>query len=405
MGSRYSLHLRRIASQAILFWFGTFLFSCSLYAYVPILTVYAETMGASLSMVGLIGGIYGLVQLLVRVPMGIASDRWRRRKPFLLGGLVLTSLGGLGLGTAASPEFLVVFRGVAGLGAATWLVYPILFASYFPPGQVTRAMSLLTFSVGIAHALEFALGGWLAQTLSWQAPFLLGTLFGLVSLVVQLPAKDMAPLAGTSPHLWPLVSLGKRSFTVACFLSIVMQYGLYTTTYSFVPVYAAEQGASRAQLGQLLMFSQILYCVAVLVSSPLAQRGGDRVPLLAGVSLMTVTILTLPALRGFCLLALSQMATGAAWGLSSPILMSITVRTAPEAERATAMSIYQAVYAIGMFAGPFVGGIVAQAHGLSATFLTTGLFCVAGTMIAWVALPHQIEEAPARAQAKSESVI
>ena len=42
-------------------------------------------------------------------------------------------------------------------------------------------------------------------------------------------------------------------------------------------------------------------------------------------------------------------------------------------ERATAIGVYQAVHAIGMFLGPLVGGVIGERAGLPAVFITTGL--------------------------------
>ena len=54
-----------------------------------------------------------------------------------------------------------------------------------------------------------------------------------------------------------------------------------------------------------------------------------------------------------------------------------------EEERATAMGVYQAVYAIGMFLGPLVGGAVGEAAGLGAIFVSTGALQLGATAVAW----------------------
>jgi MFS family permease len=48
----------------------------------------------------------------------------------------------------------------------------------------------------------------------------------------------------------------------------------------------------------------------------------------------------------------------------------------------TAMGIHQSVYAIGMFSGPWIGGIVADALGIRAMFAIVGAF----TLVAPAAL-------------------
>ena len=45
------------------------------------------------------------------------------------------------------------------------------------------------------------------------------------------------------------------------------------------------------------------------------------------------------------------------------------------AKRATAMGLFQAVYAIGMFTGPWLSGILADAIGLQPMFGIVGILC------------------------------
>lgn len=47
-----------------------FLYWSSMYLYVPILAVQARDLGASMGLIGLIVGSYGLAQLMLRFPLG-----------------------------------------------------------------------------------------------------------------------------------------------------------------------------------------------------------------------------------------------------------------------------------------------------------------------------------------------
>jgi MFS family permease len=68
----------------------------SLYTYVPLLSPYAEHLGAGLTMVGFIVSAYGFSQLLLRVPIGILSDKLGKRRMFMILGGVSSLLAALG---------------------------------------------------------------------------------------------------------------------------------------------------------------------------------------------------------------------------------------------------------------------------------------------------------------------
>ena len=48
--------------------------------------------------------------------------------------------------------------------------------------------------------------------------------------------------------------------------------------------------------------------------------------------------------------------------------MALSISAVPPGQRATAMGVYQALYSIGILAGPVVGGVVADVSGLSSVF-------------------------------------
>ena len=120
----------------ILSYFSTLLFWGAVYIYMPILAPYSKMVSGSLQAVGMVMGAYGLSQLLLRIPLGIWSDRWRRRKPFILLGFIFDGLAALGLILSSNTAMLFFSVLTAGIASSMWVPFAVLFSSYFPPGQV-----------------------------------------------------------------------------------------------------------------------------------------------------------------------------------------------------------------------------------------------------------------------------
>jgi MFS family permease len=74
----------------------------------------------------------------------------------------------------------------------------------------------------------------------------------------------------------------------------------------------------------------------------------------------------------------AQALMGLATSIGYPTLMGMSIEYVDDAERATAMGLHQSVYAIGMFAGPWLSGILADAVGLQSMF---GVVGIAGLVI------------------------
>jgi DHA1 family multidrug resistance protein-like MFS transporter len=56
--------------------------------------------------------------------------------------------------------------------------------------------------------------------------------------------------------------------------------------------------------------------------------------------------------------------------------MGLSIQRVTDAERATAMGLHQAVYAIGMFGGPWLSGLLADAVGIRLMFGVTAFVCL-----------------------------
>ena len=163
----------------------TALYWTSLYLYVPILAPFVEHQGGTLKVVGLVVSAYGLAQLLLRLPLGVASDRAGRRKPFLALGFLVSVAACLGFILAPGPWFMVGARFIAGISACAWVAFTVLFVSYFPPGEATKAMGYICFCNNLSIMAAAYAGGRLADAYGWLAPFWAAAGAGLLGAIAR----------------------------------------------------------------------------------------------------------------------------------------------------------------------------------------------------------------------------
>jgi MFS family permease len=57
--------------------------------------------------------------------------------------------------------------------------------------------------------------------------------------------------------------------------------------------------------------------------------------------------------------------------------MGLSIKRAPGEHRALLMGVFQAIYALGMFAGPALSGFIAGSRGVAAVFTSSGLLVLA----------------------------
>ena len=368
------------------FYGGTFLYWGALYIYSPILSVYAQSLGASFTTVGMVVGAYGLVQMLLRIPLGIWSDRLGRRLPFLYAGHFFNLVGCLGLAMAPKAIYLVMFRGVLGISAATWVAFTVLYASYFPPDQTSRAMGIITAINGISLIVVNWLGGQIAEVWGMVATFYAGAVLAILGLGATVPIKEH-PVKQKPPTLrqiWQVIT--HPALLIAASITALNHYAFWATTFSFVPLYADRLGASKLTLGIISVISLVPYTLTALVNHRFARCLGENRAVFLGMLMMAAMMFVVPWIDNVPLLAISQGVSGLGRGLVYPLLMGLSIREISGPDRATAMGVYQATYAIGMFSGPMTGGAIADAVGLSGTFIVSGTVSAIAAVAALILL-------------------
>lgn len=348
----------------------------SLYFYVPTLGVYARTFGLSASVVGSILSMYGLWQAVVRLPLGIAADWLGQRKPFILAGFLLSALGAVIMSQAEGQAGLLIGRSVTGLAAAAWVPMVVLFSSLFPPEQAVRASSLLSIVNSLSRVLATAVTGTLNDNFGYSAAFFLAAGVAGLAILATLMVRE-TPRPPRQPSLGQIGTLiVRRDVLLPALMSAIGQYIAWATTFGFVPILASERmNASADALGLLTSLNLFVGMGGNLVTSWIARRVGNRRMVYASFVILAAGTLMAAAAQSLWVLYLTQAVIGFGSGICYPLLMGMSIEYVNEAERATAMGLHQAVYAIGMFAGPWLSGILVDAFGMPVMFVITAVVC------------------------------
>ena len=368
--------------STVIFGVATFFYWAALYIYVPVLPVYALSLGASFAVVGLMVSAYGFSQLCLRIPIGLASDRWGRRKPFSVIGLLFASAGCIVLFFAPNPGWLVVGRAIVGISAAAWVTITVMFSDYFKPAQLPGAMALLTFLSGLSQLVSTGAGGWLADLDGPRAPFVVGIVFGVIGAILLFLVPEERVQKKSTATWKSMAKVGTSSYLLrVSIVGALLQFTFWATTYAFVPVYAHNLGASKTMLGLLTSGALVPYTLASLAVSRWAVRVGAARLATVGLAFCVVGAGVVPLTHSIALLAASQCLAGLGRGLTMPVLLGLAIQRIAPSEKATAMGVFQAVYAIGMFLGPASAGLIAESLGLTGAFLISASMCLAAVVV------------------------
>ena len=376
-GKRIPLFLALVA----LFWF-------SLYTYSPIFTVYIKEFSTT-QMAGTIIASYGFVQMCLRIPVGILSDKIKNRKIFITIGLVASGVSALGLALFKAPVPALVFRGLTGLTAATWVPFSILYSSYYDKQQAARA-------IGVANAFNFGgqmiatlIGGFLPDWTNSYAPsFYLAVAAAAAGVVLSFFVVDQEEkdFPERPVKVRELLAVAKNPMLlIASGLAILTQFCSFATVYGFTPTFArANVDATASQLGIMTTLVTLPAIFAAPMSSSISKKlGGFDKSMLLVFAISAVYCCVVPFINNIYVYYVAQFVFGFARGSSTSLMMAAAILEIEPARRATAMGFFQAIYGIGMTLGPQIVGMFGRSAAGETNLpgLVVGFFFVAATQV------------------------
>jgi MFS transporter, DHA1 family, multidrug resistance protein len=354
---------------SFLLWFPQFL-------YVPVFSPYMESVGGKYTFIGIILSSYGLMQLLCRLPIGIFSDLKKVRKPFIVFGMFASMFSCIIFLLTDRLGWILVARALAGVSAASWVAFTVLYPGYFAAHEVHRAMGSISFIVVLAQFLGMSFSGSIVSEWGWKAPFWLAGCFSIIGVVLSFfvyePEEGMKRQPVKAKDL--AVILKEPSLLKVSLLSIVAHSVIFSTMFGFTSNYALQIGFNASELTLIVVAFMIPHAVATLfMGRVLVPLLGEWNALKIAFWLVSVFTFMIPFVQNKGIFLAVQVCNGFSLGLIFPLLLGLAIEKIAPEKRATAMGAYQAIYATGIFGGPFFAGILNSLLGIKAGFYFTGV--------------------------------
>lgn len=341
--------------------------------------------------VGLLISMFGLVNAFLQPFAGALIDRFGRRKPFIMAGLITMGIATLGFIFASRFSDLLFLRLLQGIGVA--LTIPAALALMVGSSQKrTRggSMGIYTTSRMIGLGIGPLLGGALYDLYGFNAAFLAGSGFIILALIlVQLWVKEN-PKKSSEKKPAKFQIIDPRLLT-AGMLSISLATFIMAGSFSMMVTL-------EGQFNERLNMSAFVFGVAfsaLLISRVFTQvplgRLSDRIgrkPLIIGGLLLMAPA---TALLGYAtsatqLIVLRLIQGLASAGIAAPAF-AIAADMAQTGGEGRQMSLITMGFGLGVALGPLLAGVLAV-YSFTLPFVIGGLICLPG---AWI-IHHHVPE-------------
>jgi DHA1 family multidrug resistance protein-like MFS transporter len=217
--------------------------------------------------------------------------------------------------------------------------------------------------------------GFIAENLGLRQPFIVAASMGVFALLALLFTRESFLSQDRKASWGDLVSVATgRVLLLVSAMAILLHYAIFTGVFGFIPIYAAEIGASNSQLGLITMINLASSALGALLAVWVCEKLGYRMAIICSAIFTGVSLLVIPFILSVPVLMAIQLSCGLGSGVLMTLLMMLSIRGVPRQYQATAMGVFQAVYAVGMMAGPLTSGFLGSNLGLSAVFFLAASF-------------------------------
>jgi predicted MFS family arabinose efflux permease len=347
--------------------FGGF---ASFYLLLSVVPQYAVDGGAGPAGAGLCTGALMLATVAVQ-PLTPRLLATAGRRMTLASAGALLGLPCLLLPLSANLTFLVVLGAVRGLGFGIFVVVSVtLVAERVPEGRWGRGMGLYGALVGLAGIIGSPLGLAMARRAAYPWTFLLAGCSALIVVGASLGVGSgrVAPAAGPRSRV-PVG--GALRALCAPFLVEAVSTTAYGVIFTFLPLAAAHGPAWTGPTALLVV--QLTAAVSRWVSGGIVDRyGGGR---LLGPAILAAAIgVTAGVAPGDPGVMIAGMALfGAGFGVIQNASLVLTLHRARDFGLGVGSVTWNLAFDAGTGIGAAGGGLVAQAGGNSAVFLSASL--------------------------------
>lgn len=346
--------------------------SIGFYMTMPTLPSFAVEIGATLSMAGVLSGLFSLTALFIRPVAGMATDRWNKKRLLIIATLLI-SASTLGYSRSTSFAMLVALRILHGTAFAFSSTSNMALTTlYIPKDRMGEGVGYMGIAQILAMACGPGLGLRLANSIGHRQMFLVSTaIIFSAALLMLLVRYDRAQL---EPESAPQRKFSIQSFIAPELLLCALMSSLFSMSNgiisSFMPLMAAERGITGADL--FFTISSVVVLLVRPFAGKLLDRKGMVFVLIPAYAVGAISAVMIGTARALWILLAAAVLKSVAQSSGQPAVQAACVSRVSVLRRGVALSTCYLGNDIGQGLGTMLGGSLSESFGY------TNMFCITG---------------------------
>ncbi|TET10333.1 MAG: MFS transporter, partial [Candidatus Thorarchaeota archaeon] len=326
-----------------------------------------------------------LSYLIIGITTGLLSDRWAKRRAFVLVGATGSMVFYWLMTTTLSYPILLLYRFLQGsFTVMAWQTFMTLAIDFSESHNRGRNMGIFGAFLALAMGLGPAIGGFIASV-DVFAPYYTAVGLNAVVLVIAFVGLRDPPMTKTRPTLGQSFMLARKNpeLVVPGIFNLIdrLHIGFILTALPFF--LSVMLGLDVSLRGMSLAIFAIPFIILQYPMGKLSDKHGRFRQLVAG-SIgygVVLSVVGIVGILGFNLLLVLLAILGVFAGITSPPSMALVGDIVGQEDSAMGMGFFNFLGNLGITVGPIIFGVLMPIMGMSNAFVVVGLLELATLVV------------------------
>lgn len=334
-----------------------------LFIVLPVLSLYALNLkGASENLIGLVIGIYAIMQMIFQVPFGALSDRIGRKNALCL-GLIVFIIGSFICAFSNDIFTMIIGRALQGSGAVG-AVATALISDFIVEEKRSKAMAIMGGMIALSFAVSMILSPILSAKFGISSLFELSaylTIFCLILLYIIVPKE---PKIKSLKQKTPFLEILKDKDLTLMNLTSFLQKMFMTMAFVIIPIVLVKDfNFDKNELYKIYGIATFFGFFAMGFSGAMGERRGlAKGILLAGILFFIVSFIIFAVSHSVLSFSVGVVIFFIGFNMHEPIMQSVASKFAKISQRGEVLGIFNSAGYFGSFIGAVLGGIIVGFH-------------------------------------------
>lgn len=345
---------------------GIFCFISYNMVRMPVLSLFAESLGAGPERIGLIISVSTLTGVFLKLPSGALSDIYGRRM-LLRVGVVAFGVPPFIYPFVTDLNLLTGLRMVHGLATAIFAPSALAMVAELYRERRGAALGTYTACTQSGSLLGPFIGGYLAYAAGFSSAFVTAGIFGCIAIVMfySLRLNEPPPRVqekGLEPvfvEMWKgFVVVGRNRKVLITSSTDAAKMIANGALMAFLPLYGVSVGLNPGEVGLLFTVQSLTSFLSKPIMGRVSDQVGRKPLIMIGLLICAFTFVSIPHISGFALLLMLSAGFGFGEAVVSSSSSAFVADCSEFKTLGAGMGMQGTIGDIGHASGPLLAGLL-----------------------------------------------